>query len=132
MKKKEKQVALALATVIIVVAAIAAYEVISARPSAWQIDAQLSNNGPQETTAFTINNTWAIAWKINKQNNGLFVVAVYMKNGTGYSWVTDDSETDTNMTQGILPVPYTGTFVIRVVALNETEWTLRIEEFKPV
>jgi hypothetical protein len=131
MKKKEKQVALALAIIIIVIAAIAAYEVISARPSTWQIDDQLSNNGSQDTTAFMMNNTWAIAWKINKQNDNLFTVAVYMKNGTGYSWVTDGSETDTNTTQGVLPVPYTGTFVIRVVASNETEWTLLIEEFKP-
>jgi hypothetical protein len=129
--KREKQVALVLAIIIIVAVAIAAYAVISAKPSTWQIDAQLSNNGSQDTTEFMMNNTWRIAWIINNQNNNLFILAVYMKNDTGYSEVTDTSETDTNMTRGILPVPYTGSFVIRVVASNETEWTLLIEEPKP-
>ena len=129
--KKQKRVALALAIIILVTAAIVAYAVISAKPSTWQIGARLSNKGHQDTTAFTMNNTWRIAWIISKQNDNLFVLAVYMKNETGYSWVTDASETDTNTTRGILPVPYTGTFVIRVVASDETEWTLVIEELKP-
>lgn len=128
---KEKQVALALAIIIIVAAAIVAYAFISARPRAWQIDARLSNNGTQDTTEFVMNNTWRIAWVINKQNDNLFVLAVYVKNDTGYSWVTDTSETGTNTAQGTLPVSYTGTFVIRVVASDETEWTLLIEEPKP-
>jgi hypothetical protein len=129
--KKQKRVALALAIIILVTAAIVAYAVISAKPSTWQMDARLSNKGHQDTTAFTMNNTWRIAWIISKQNDNLFVLAVYMKNETGYSWVTDASETDTNTTRGILPVPYTGTFVIRVVASDDTEWTLVIEELKP-
>jgi hypothetical protein len=131
MKKKEKRVALSLAIIIIVAAAIVAYAVISAKPSTWLIDAQLSNSGHQDTTEFIMNNTWRIIWTINKQNDNLFILAVYMKNDTGYSWLTDTSETDTNTTQGILPVRYTGTFIIRVVASDETEWTLFIEELKP-
>lgn len=131
MKKNEKRVALAVAVIIIVMAAVAAYEVISAKPGAWQIDAQLSNSGSQDTTAFIMNNTWAIAWRINKQNDNLFTLAVYMKNDTGYFPVTEMSETDTNTTQGVLPVPYSGTFIIRVIAPIETQWTLQIEDLKP-
>jgi predicted PurR-regulated permease PerM len=127
--KKEKLVALALAIIIIVVAAtVVAYEVISAKPSTLQILNQISNSGSQDTTEFTIDHTWAIAWKINKQNDNLFTLAVYIKSGTSYSPVTETSETDTNTTHGILPVPYTGTFVIRVITSEATEWTLIIEE----
>ena len=132
--KKKKQTAIGVAIIILVAAAIVAYAVyavISAKPSTWLIDATVSNKGHQDTTPFTINNMWRIAWVINKQNDNLFTLAVYVKNGTGYSWVTEASETDTNTTRGILPVPNTGTFVIRVVASDETEWTLYIEEFKP-
>jgi hypothetical protein len=129
--KKAKQDALVLAIIIIVAVAIVAYVIVSAKPGTWQLDTTISNAGYQDTTPFTMNNTWRIAWVINKQNDNLFTAAVYMKNGTGYSWVTDCSEMDTNTTQGLLPVPYTGTFVIRVVASNETEWTLLIWELVP-
>jgi hypothetical protein len=131
MKKKEKQTILAVTIIIIVIAAVGAYEAISAKPSIWQIDARISNSGSQDTTAFIMNNTWAIAWIINKQSDNLFTLAVYMKNDTGYFPVTDASETDTNSTTGILPVSYTGTFIIRVIASSETQWTLQIEELKP-
>jgi hypothetical protein len=129
--KKEKQTALVVAIIIIIAAAIIAYTVISAKPGTWQIDAPISNTGIQDTTEFVMNNTWRIAWIINKQNDNLFFLAVSIKNGTGYSSVADASETDTNTTRGILPVPYKGTFIIRVVASSETEWTLYIKEFKP-
>jgi uncharacterized membrane protein len=131
MKNKQKRVALVLAIIILVAAAIAVYVVISAKPSTWQIDTTLSNTGHQDTAAFAMNNTWRIGWIINKENDNLFVLAVYIKNGTTYSWVTEATQTDANNTRGILPVPYTGTFVIRVVASDDTEWTLIIEEFKP-
>jgi hypothetical protein len=129
MKKKEKLVALALTIIIIIIAAatVAAYEVISAKPGTLQIDNQISSSGSQDTTEFTIYHTWAIAWKISRPDN-LFTLAVYIKSGTDYSLVTDTSETDTNTTHGILPVPNTGTFVIRVIASDATEWILIIEE----
>lgn len=132
--KKKKQTALAVAIIIVVAAAIVAYAVyavISAKPSTWQIDATLSNTGIQDTTEFVMNNPWRIEWIINKQNDNLFVLVAAIKNGTLYSPVADASETDTNTTQGILPVPYTGTFIIRVIVSSDTEWTLYIEEFKP-
>jgi len=129
--KKKHQVALALSIIIIVAAAVA-YEAISAKPSTWQVDAQLSSSGTQDIAPFTMDNMWRVGWAINMQNDPLFILSVYMKNDTGgYSWVTDTSETYTNTTQGILPVFYTGTFVMRIVTSNETEWTLLVEELKP-
>ena len=131
--KKKKQTTLAVAIITIVAAAIVAYAVyavISAKPSTWQIEDRLSNTGTQDTTEFIINNTWRIDWIVNKQYDN-FVLVVFIKNGTGYSSVATASQTDTNTTQGILPVPYTGTFVIRVLTSDDTAWTLYIEEFKP-
>lgn len=127
--KKKQQVALALAIIIIVAAAIV-YEFISTKPSAWHAVAPpLSGSGTQDIAPFTMDNTWRVGWAINRQNDPLFILSVYVKNDTGgYSWVADTSETVTNTTQGILPVFYTGTFVMRVVTSSETEWTLLIEE----
>lgn len=132
--KKKKQTTLAVAIIIMVAAAIVAYAVytvISAKPSNWQVEDRLSNTGTQDTTEFEMNNTWRIDWKINEQYDPFFVIVVFIKNATGYSSVATTSETDTNTTQGILPVPYTGTFVIRVLTQDDTTWTLYIEEFKP-
>jgi len=132
--RKKKQSALAVTIIIIVAAAIVAYAVyavISAKPSTWQIYARLSNSGNQDSTEFVTNNMWRIEWIINKQNDNLFFVAAFIKSDTGYSPVAEASEADTNTTRGVLPVPYTGTFVIRVIASNDTEWTLYVEEFKP-
>ena len=121
--KKQQQVALALAIIIIVAAAVA-YEFISAKPSTWQLDARLSGSGTQDTTEFIMDNLWRVEWVINMQNDPLFILEVYRKNDTGgYSWVTDVSATDVSAAQGILPVFYTGTFVMRVVTSNEIEWT---------
>jgi hypothetical protein len=129
--KKKHQVALALSIIIIVAAAVA-YEFISAKPGTWQLDAQLSGSGTQDTTEFIMDNVWRVEWVINMQNDPLFILEVYRKNDTGgYSWVTDASATDVSAAQGILPVFSTGTFAMRVIASNETEWTLLIEELKP-
>jgi hypothetical protein len=130
--KKKQQVALALAIIIIVAAAVA-YEVISAKPSTWHVVAPpLSNSGTQDTEEFTMDNMWRVEWTINRQNDPLFILEVHRKNDTGeYSLVTDTSATDVSAAQGTLPVPYTGTFVMRVIASNETEWTLLIEEREP-
>ena len=78
-----------------------------------------------------MNNAWRIEWIFNKQSNNLFLVAAAIKNGTKYYPVGDASETYTNTTRGILRVPYTGTFIIRVITSSDTEWTLYIEELKP-
>ena len=129
--KKKQQIALALAIIIIVVAAIV-YAIISANPGRWQVDAQLSGSGTQDTTEFSMNNMWRVEWTITVQSDPLFILEVYRKNDTGgYSWVTDASATDVSASQGILPVFYTGTFVMRVIASDETEWILVIEEHVP-
>lgn len=130
MKKKERQGALAAVIIIIAVAAVVAYAVMSAKPLTWQTVDTLSSSGIQETTQFTMNNLWRVAWMIS-QEDPIFVLAVYMKNSTGgYSWVADTTEMTTDSTQGFLPVPYTGTFVMRVVASNDTQWVLHIQEWK--
>lgn len=129
--KNAKRDGLVLVIIILVVAAIIAYAVVSGKPDTWQLAATISNTGRQYSKPFTMNNTWRIAWVINSQSDNLFTLAVYVWNGTGYSWVTDCSESDTNTTKGLLPVPYTGTFSIQVVASDETQWTLLLWELKP-
>jgi hypothetical protein len=130
MKKKEKQGALAAVIIIIAVAAVVAYAVMSAKPLTWQTDDTLSSSGIHDSTEFTMDNLWRVAWNIS-QTDPIFVLAVYMKNSTGgYSWVADTTGMTTDSTQGILPVPYTGTFVMRVIASNDTQWVLYIQEPK--
>ena len=132
MDKKEKQGALVAVMIIIAVAAVIAYAVMSAKPLTWQNDGPpLSSSGIQDIAPFTMNNTWGVAWMIN-QTDPIFVLAVYMKNSTGaYSWVADTSTMTTNSTHGFLPLYYTGTFAMRVVASNDTQWVLDIQEPKP-
>jgi hypothetical protein len=131
MKKKEKQGALAAVIIIIAVAAVVVYAVMSAKPLTWQTDDTLSSSGIQDSTEFTMDNLWRVAWMVS-QTDPIFVLAVYMKNSTGgYSWVADTTGMTTDSTQGFLPVPYTGTFVMRVIASNDTQWVLYIQERKP-
>ena len=132
MNRKEKQGVLAGVIIIIAVAAVVVYAAMTARPLAWQADGPpLSSNGTQDTEPFTMNNTWRVAW-MTQQFDPMFILAVYIKNDVGgYSWIADVGEEVTNTTQGILPMPYVGTFVIRVIASNETQWTILIEEPKP-
>ncbi len=131
MKKKHQDIVLTL-VIITMVATVIAYAVISAKPSVWQVDAQLSGVGNQDTTEFTMNNVWRVEWIITRQNDPMFILEVHRKNDTGgYSWVTDVSATEVSAAQGTLPVFYTGTFVIRVIASDDTQWTLVIEERVP-
>jgi len=130
--KKNTEIALALLLVIALVGvAIVAY-VTGTNPLPqnidWQVAAQISGAGRQDTTEFSMNNPWRVAWSIQKQSDNFFFLAVYIKNGTGYSPIAEADETETNTTQGFVPVSYTGSFVIRVIAMNETEWTLQIQE----
>lgn len=130
--KKNTEIALALLLVIVMVGvAIVAYVAGTNPPPQsidWQVAAQISGAGRQDTTEFSMNNPWRVAWSIQKQSDNFFFLAVYIKNGTGYSPIAEADETETNTTQGFVPVSYTGSFVIRVIAMNETEWTLQIQE----
>jgi hypothetical protein len=129
-----KKRSLAFLVVIAVIgAAVAAYAIVRnpfAPTGTWQLSSQISGTGTQETTEFTINTQWRILWNITKQTANFFIVDVYAKNGSGnYSLIVDADASDTGATQGLLQVDYTGSFVIRVVAASDTEWSLRIIEF---
>jgi len=130
--KKKQQVAFALAIIIIVAAAVA-YEFISAKPGIWQVYAQpISGSGKQDTDPFIMDDMWRVEWVITVQSDPLFILEVYRKNDTGgYSWVTEVSATDVSAAQGILPVFCTGTFFMRVIASDETDWILVIEKHVP-
>jgi lipopolysaccharide export LptBFGC system permease protein LptF len=131
--KKKTEIAFALLLVVaivgVVVVAYLAPKGSLSQTGVWQVATQLTGTGRQDTTEFMMNNPWRVAWSIQKQSENFFFVAVYTKNGTGYSPVAEADEADTNSTEGILPVEYTGSFVIRVLTMNETEWTLQIQEF---
>ena len=130
--KKNTEIALALLLVIAMVGVAVVAYVAGRNPPPqsfdWQVVAQISGSGRQDTTEFSMNNPWRVAWSIQKQSDNFFFLAVYINNGTGYSPVAEADEQDTNTTQGFVPVSYTGSFVIRVIAMNETEWTLQIQE----
>jgi hypothetical protein len=132
--KKNTEIALALLLVIAMIGVAVVAYVTGRNPPLqsfdWQVVAQISGAGRQDTTEFSMNNPWRVAWSIQKQSDNFFLVAVYIKNGTGYSPIAEADEAETNTTQGLVPVSYTGSFVIRVIAMNETEWTLQIQ--KPV
>lgn len=133
MDKKEKQGVLVGVIIVIAVAAVIAYAVMSAKPVTWEtVGEPFSSSGTQDIAPFTMDDMWRVAWKIN-QTDLAFVLAVYMENGTGgYDWVADTSYLTTNSTQGFLPVSHTGTFVMRVVvSSNDTQWVLILQEPKP-
>ena len=95
----------------------------------WQTEATITQSGNQDTTQFDMDHFWRINWAENTNPTFDFIVSVYMKNGTGFSIVTDAYAGDTNTTTGILPVGYTGSFVIRVLTSYQTQWTLQIQEY---
>jgi hypothetical protein len=128
---KKRPLAFLLVTIIICAAAAAYF--ITRNPSAqtrtWQLSNQISGAGTQDIAEFTMNNNWRAVWSIEKRTANLFIVAVYSKIGGGYSLVMEDDESDTAAAQGILQVNSTGSFIVRVVAISDTEWSLRIEEY---
>jgi hypothetical protein len=114
----------------VVVAAYIATNNTSPSTATWQIVSQISNKGRQDTTEFSMTDPWRLVWRIDSYTSSLFLVAVYAKNDTGYSVVAEADATDTNSTRGVLlPTNYSGSFVIRVITLDDTEWTLQIQEF---
>lgn len=130
---KGRTVCILLLLIIVIGTAIAAYLVTNSKPAGtgtWQIDTEISNKGTQDTTKFVMSNPWRILWKMDKYTtSGFFLVGVYQKNDTGFSSIAEANAADANSTVGVLPVGYTGSFVIRVVTSDDTEWTLVLEEF---
>jgi hypothetical protein len=133
MKKKKRRIALLL-SVIVTVAVVAAVAYLLVRnpfapTGAWQLSSQVSGVGPQDTTNFTMNNQWRIIWSIQNRTFNLFIIDVYVRNGTSYSPIADDDESDTTALQGVIQVNYEGNFFIRVIAASDQEWNLQIEQF---
>jgi hypothetical protein len=124
-----------LLVIIIICAAAATYLItrnLSAQTRAWQLSTQMSCAGTQDTTEFNMSNQWRIIWNIQKRTGPLFIIAVYSKTDSGYPLFYEDDESDTTATDGTLLMNSTGTFLVRMVALSDTEWNLRIEEYAPV
>ena len=128
MKKKELA---ALALFIIVIGAVVAFVIIRnpfAQTGTWKLFSQVSGAGTRETTGFNMSDQWCVAWSIANQTTraDYFIITVYARNDSGFSPIAEADESDTNATEGILPVDYMGSFVIRVVAPDDTEWSLQI------
>jgi hypothetical protein len=127
---------LAFLLAIIIICAAAATYLITRNPSAqtreWQLSTQMAGAGTQDTTEFNMSSQWRITWNIQKRTGPLFIIAVYSKTDSGYPLFWEDDESDTTATEGVLLMNSTGTFLVRVVAVSDTEWSLRIEEYAPV
>lgn len=75
-----------------------------------------------------MSNKWRVIWKIDNDTYD-FLVAVYIKDSGGYSVVAETYAADMNSTIGVIPVDYTGSFIIRVVTSDDIGWSLKIQEF---
>jgi hypothetical protein len=118
-----------LALLIVVIGIILAV-FISNNNAVWQTAGEISGKGKQDTTEFNVSNKWRVIWKIDNDTYD-FLVAVYIKNNGGYSVIpgTETYAADVNSTIGVIPVDYTGSFIIRVVTPDDIGWSLRIQEF---
>jgi hypothetical protein len=87
--KKNMEIALALLLVIAMIGvAVVAYVTGSNPPLQsfdWQVVAQISGAGRQDTTEFSMNNPWGVAWSIQKQSDNFFLVAVARADWTAHS-----------------------------------------------
>jgi hypothetical protein len=129
---KDRTVIIAALLIIVVGTAIAVYVGTSSKPTvtgSWQTEATISNKGTLYTDPFDMDHPWRIHWTMDQNPSNNFLVSVHMKNGTRDSIVTDTYAGDTNSTSGILPVSYTGNFVIYVETADDTAWTLQIQQF---
>jgi hypothetical protein len=118
-----------LALLIVVIGIILAV-FISNNNAVWQTAGEISGKGKQDTTEFNVSNKWRVIWKIDNDTYD-FLVAVYIKDSDGYSPIpeTETYAADVNSTIGVIPVDYTGSFIIRVVTPDDIGWSLRIQEF---
>jgi hypothetical protein len=119
---------LGILALLIVVIGIAFAVYISNNNAIWQTAGEISGKGNQDTTEFVVSNKWRVIWKIDNDTYD-FLVAVYIKDSGGYSVVAEAYAGDMNSTIGVIPVDYTGSFVIRVVTPDDIGWSLKIQEF---
>ena len=116
-----------LALLIVVVGIILAVYITN-NNAVWQTAGEISGKGKQDTTEFNVNNKWRVVWKIDNDTYD-FLVAVYIRDNSGYSEVAVTYALDMNSTVGVIPVDYTGSFIIRVVTPDDIGWSLKIQEF---
>jgi hypothetical protein len=119
---------LGILALLIVVIGIAVAVSIANNNAVWQTAGEISGKGKQDTTEFNVNNKWRVIWKIDNDTYDFLIVAVYIKDSGGYS-VVAETAADINSTIGVIPVDYTGSFIIRVVTSDDIGWSLKIQEF---
>jgi hypothetical protein len=121
---------LGILALLIVVIGIVVAVYISNNNAVWQTAGEISGKGKQDTTEFNVSNKWRVIWKIDNDTYD-FLVAVYIKDNGGYSVIpeTETYAADWNSTIGVIPVDYTGSFIIRVVTSDDIGWSLKIQEF---
>jgi hypothetical protein len=129
--KKKVSIALSL-LVVVIIAAIAAYAITYSPPpenGAWQLFDEVSGAGARDTNEFAMQNRWRVIWSVDEGGANLFIVAVYIYSGGNYSLFAEVDKSRTSQFQGVLPIDQLGIFVIRVVAMDDTNWVIRVEEF---
>ena len=121
---------LGILALLIVVIGIVLAVYIANNNAVWQTAGEISGKGKQDTTEFNVSNKWRVIWKIDNDTYD-FLVAVYIKDSSGYSVIpeTETYAADINSTIGVIPVDYTGSFIIRVVTPDDIAWSLKIQEF---
>jgi len=120
---------LALLIVVVGVAGAAVYISRSSPDNAvWLTAGEISGKGKQDTTEFDLSNKWRVVWKIDNDTYD-FLVAVFIKDSGVYSVVAEMYAGDMNSTMGVIPLDYTGRFIIRVVTSDDIGWSLKIQEF---
>ncbi len=119
---------LGILALLIVVIGIAVAVSIANNNAVWQTAGEISGKGKQDTTEFNVSNKWRVIWKIDNDTYDFLIVAVYIKDSSGYS-VVAETAADINSTIGVIPVDYTGSFIIRVVTPDDIAWSLKIQEF---
>jgi hypothetical protein len=130
-KKKELVI---LSLLLIIIVAVAIYAVIENPPvpaGTWVVASEVSGSGNRETTEFNESSNWRLAWKIETETANYFIAQVYARNSSdssGFSLVVE-SASESNAATGGCAVDFTGSFIIHVIAENETSWSLEIQEF---
>ena len=120
--------ALGILALLIVVIGVVVAVYIANNNAVWKTAGEISGKGSQDTTEFNVSNKWRVIWKIDNDTYD-FLVAVYIRDNSGYSEVAVTYALDMNSTVGVIPVDYTGSFIIRVVTPDDIGWSLKIQEF---
>lgn len=130
----KRRVIIILAAVVIAVVIILSFLFIVLRPSQgkdWYFFDYLSGQGDYESPTFTLQNQWRVRWAYrNSTAFNLFGAFVYGKLGITFSPILSVTQDDTNETNGVLDVNYTGSFYIRVISVDSVHWNMTVEEYR--